>query len=208
MPVYDVTLQGYDGSGRPESDVLVKWVKAPSVDAIMAFLGENFPLHEPPTEMPEYPLIDYVDGVDIKLSPKGVLLGCNPSYKLRFTRGLMGKSRVLKRWLKEIEAGFQDSPEKAKDDRTITNLYYEPGCFRQFFTTPFEQYAEHIGKPFHVLRQTQKGAAETKNHEAKEDMYQIQFEDGTTIDAWGHEVCILNYPRCKRITGPLPDYMK
>lgn len=197
MPVYDVTLQGYDGSGRPENEVLVKWVKAPSPEAVMAFVGEEFPLHEPPREMPEYPLIDYRDGVDIKLSPKGVLLGCNPSYKLRHTKGLIGKSRVLKRWLREIAAAFQDSPERAKQDRRLTNLHYEPGCFRSFFTTPFEQYAEHVGKRFVVLQHTLKGHPETDTKEAQEDMYRIQFDDGVEIPAFGHEVCILNYARCK-----------
>ena len=207
MPVYDVTLQGYDGSGRPESEDLVKWVKAPSPEAVMAFLGE-IPLHEPPREMPEYPLIDYQDGVDIKLSKSGVLLGVNPSYGFRRTRGILGKRYVLARWRKEIAAAFQDSPKRAKEDQFITVLHYMEGVFRSHFTSPFEQYHKHVGKPFTVLHRIRPSRAESSRHDAEDDMYMIRFADGTEIEAFGHEVCILNYAKCKAITGVKPDYMK
>jgi len=91
---------------------------------------------------------------------------------------------------------FTDSPEIAKRDRVITTLHYENDQFRQFFTSPFDQYAEHVGKAFTVIKKTQEFKNATDHEEGKEDMYLIRFEDGTEIEAFGHEVCILDYEKC------------
>lgn len=91
---------------------------------------------------------------------------------------------------------FVDSSEKAMRDRVITNLDYHEGQFRQFFTSPFEQYAEYIGEPFTVIRQIRELQLPTEDMDGEDDMYLIRFADGTEIEAFGHEVCILNYERC------------
>jgi hypothetical protein len=88
---------------------------------------------------------------------------------------------------------FVDTPEQAEKDRSITNLDYEPGVFRRYFTSPFDQYKERIGQAFTVLGRDEEAEAGLENHE---DMYRIRFEDGTEITAWGHEVCVLNYENC------------
>lgn len=89
-----------------------------------------------------------------------------------------------------------DSPEIARRDRAITVLYYREGQFRQFFTSPFQQYAEHVGKPFTVVREIRPLTLATDETEGEDDMYLIRFEDGTEIEAFGHEVCVLDYEQC------------
>lgn len=89
-----------------------------------------------------------------------------------------------------------DSTQQAQRDAKISSFDYQEGVFRQFFTTPFEQYAEHIGKQFEVVKQTRPGQDETDKQEAEDDMYLIRFLDGLEIDTFGHEVCVLNYDKC------------
>ncbi len=104
-----------------------------------------------------------------------------------------------------MPSDFRDSPALAKRDAQITDLHYEPGEFRQYFTTPFEQYAAHIGKPFEVVKQLPDAEPAEEGGEG-EDMYLIRFEDGTEIEAWGHEVCVLDYEHCKpRLPAVLPE---
>lgn len=91
---------------------------------------------------------------------------------------------------------MMDSPEIAQRDKAITVLNYHEGNFRQYFTSPFEQYASHVGKPFIVVEQTQFSKPETEDSDPLEDMYLIRFEDGTEIEAFGHEVCVLEYDKC------------
>lgn len=100
------------------------------------------------------------------------------------------------------EAKFQDTPEMAKRDAAITSLHYHEGQFRQFFTSPFKQYAEHIGKPFTVVKQIREMKCAPENEDGEDDMYLIRFEDGTEIEAFGHEVCVLQYDKC------FPDFSK
>ena len=89
---------------------------------------------------------------------------------------------------------FIDSPEQAKQDSHFLHLTYEQGVFRQYFTTPFQQYKSRIGTSFEVVKQLPN--AEAPNGETGEDMYLIRFEDGEEIHAYGHEVCVLNYNQC------------
>lgn len=89
-----------------------------------------------------------------------------------------------------------DSEEKAKRDAAITVLHYKEGQFRQFFTSPFVEYKERIGQRFTVVREIRPAKLPTEEEEGEDDMYLIRFEDGTEIDAFGHEVCILNYEKC------------
>lgn len=89
---------------------------------------------------------------------------------------------------------MQDTVEKAIEDRKIYSFDYKVGEFRQFFTTPFEQYSEHVGKPFQVVRRLPD--AESVDDVPGEDMYLIRFEDGTEIESWGHECCELIYENC------------
>ena len=105
------------------------------------------------------------------------------------------ETNILGDRIRQVEA-LKDSPELAIRDKAITNLHYHEGQFRQFFTSPFEQYAEHIGKPFTVVKETRPGKPETDESEAEDDMYLIRFEDGTEIEAFGHEVCVLDYEKC------------
>jgi hypothetical protein len=98
--------------------------------------------------------------------------------------------------------GFIDTAERAKADSRITVLDYDDTKFRGFFTSPFDQYAEHIGKPFTVVRQIRPLKLATDEEEGEDDMYEIRFEDGTTIEVFGHEVCILHYDKCKRCEDP------
>jgi hypothetical protein len=93
-----------------------------------------------------------------------------------------------------------DTAEEAIKDAKITDLFYYEDCFRSYFTSPYNQYDEHIGKPFKVLGHDTEAEAEAEadaDLEHPEDMYKIQFEDGTIITAWGHEVCILDRLKCK-----------
>ncbi len=94
----------------------------------------------------------------------------------------------------ESTTEWRDSPEYARSDRTIHRFDYKPGVFRSFFTTPFEQYKEHLGEHFTVVKQLPDSEAEEGGQ--GEDMYLIRFDDGTEIEAWGHEVCVLNYRKC------------
>lgn len=93
---------------------------------------------------------------------------------------------------------FIDSVEKAQEDRKLNVLSYIPDEFRQFFTSPFEQYKERIGQAFTVLGHDTLAEQDLVNDGSNfEDMYVIQFADGEKITAWGHEVCQLNYENCK-----------
>lgn len=87
---------------------------------------------------------------------------------------------------------FIDTPEKAQRDSGIHNFEYNSGVFRKYFTSPFTQYKEYIGKEFKVIKQIH------IDEENDEDAYLIEFIDGgAVIEAWGHEVCVLNYAECK-----------
>ncbi len=87
---------------------------------------------------------------------------------------------------------FIDSPEKAELDRGIHSFEYTSGLFRKYFTSPFTQYKQYVGKEFKVIRQIH------IDEENDEDAYLIEFiDDGACIEAWGHEVCVLNYAECK-----------
>lgn len=92
---------------------------------------------------------------------------------------------------------MQDSKELAIRDSNITSFDYTPGSFRNYFTSPFDQYKNYVGKPFNVLKIIRPMMPETKNSDAEDDMYSIQFTDcESKIDAFGHEVCQLNYESC------------
>ncbi len=68
-----------------------------------------------------------------------------------------------------------------KDDAPI-----RVGC-KGIFKSPYEQYAEHNGKPFTVLKVIDKDDAD---HDISEvgKMYKIQFKDKTVIEAWPEEL--------------------
>lgn len=92
---------------------------------------------------------------------------------------------------------MQDSKELAIRDAQIRNFEYTPGVFRQYFTSPFNQYEDYVGKPFKVLRIIRPLTPSTENSDGEDDMYSIEFTDcGTKIDAYGHEVCQLKYESC------------
>lgn len=91
---------------------------------------------------------------------------------------------------------MQDSAEKAIRDRVIRYFDYKDGVFRRFFTSPFEQFAQHVGKPFVVVKQTRALKLATDDECGEDDMYFIRFDDGVMIEAFGHEVCVLNYGKC------------
>jgi len=91
---------------------------------------------------------------------------------------------------------MKDSPEIAHRDKIITVLNYHEGQFREFFTSPYRQYAEHIGKPFHVVKKIQPSKEETENSDGQEVMYLIRLEGKIEIEAFGHEVCVLDYENC------------
>lgn len=115
--------------------------------------------------------------------------------RLRALQGKLERGEYLTDKDKEAKVP-PDSPEKAVRDRAITTLEYHEGVFRQFFTTPYSENSEHVGKPFKVLRQVRPSKWGTKNDEDEDDMYEIQFEDGTKIQVYGHEVCVLDYEKC------------
>lgn len=87
-----------------------------------------------------------------------------------------------------------DTAEEAVKDRAITVLRYFEGFFRRYFTSPYEQYARYVGQPFTVLGSSPDEVLE--GEDATGPMYQIKFSDGAVITAWGHEVCLLDRPRC------------
>jgi len=93
---------------------------------------------------------------------------------------------------------FVDSPEKARQDAALTNLWYHEDQFREFFTSPFDQYKDRIGQRFTVLGHDTEAEQDVVDGGGNfEEMYKIRFEDGTEITAWGHEVCLLDYDKCK-----------
>lgn len=92
---------------------------------------------------------------------------------------------------------MQDSKELAIRDAQIRSFEYNPGVFRKYFTSPFNQYKDFVGKPFKVLKTIQPLIPETENFDTEETMYHIEFTDcNTKIDAFGHEVCQLQYELC------------
>lgn len=90
----------------------------------------------------------------------------------------------------------EDTPEMAVRDREITDLDYEDGVYRRYFTTPYDENRERVGQPFIVLKQIQKLKMATDEEDGEDDMYLIQFEDGKEVQAFGHEVCKLIYEKC------------
>lgn len=69
---------------------------------------------------------------------------------------------------------------------------YHEDKFRTYFTSPFDLYKDRIGQQFKVLGHDEKAESEL---ETFEEMYLIEFNDGSKITAWGHEVCKLNYEK-------------
>lgn len=72
---------------------------------------------------------------------------------------------------------------------------YTPGVFRDRFVSPYEQYRDRIGRRFTVIRTwTLKEVADECGVAEEEagDMYDIRFEDGAQIVAWGEEVCVVD----------------
>ena len=65
-------------------------------------------------------------------------------------------------------------------------INYEKAGFRTLFCSPFEQYTQHVGKPFRVIRYM---ADKVLPLDEPEDMYLIEI-DGQEIEAWGYEVCM------------------
>jgi ribosome modulation factor len=73
MKTFDVTLSGFDGSGSPENDALVKWVKAPNREVLDKFLADK--------GLGKYiESVDYLenrddltvaDGVDLRVNAEG-----------------------------------------------------------------------------------------------------------------------------------------
>lgn len=90
---------------------------------------------------------------------------------------------------------FIDSAEQAGDDALFTRFDYHEDQFRRFFTTPYEQFKAFIGKPFTVVNRL-KNSEDAAGGEG-EAMYRIRFDaDGAEINAYGHEVCVLDYGKC------------
>lgn len=103
---------------------------------------------------------------------------------------------------------YLDSPQQAHRDTKIQNFHYKDSEFRKFFTTPFDQYKQYVGKPFEVVMKTN----DVKFEPDDEDTYIIRFEDGEEINAFGHEVCQLDYEKCTPLvmnhaTGDLSDHV-
>ncbi len=83
-----------------------------------------------------------------------------------------------------------DTPELAISDCGLVDFNYEKGQFRRYFTTPFTQHSNHIGKEFIVVKRLPDAEPVDEGVEG-EDMWLIRFEGGIEIEAWGHEVCLL-----------------
>jgi hypothetical protein len=84
----------------------------------------------------------------------------------------------------------QQAVEQCRAESQKTCWHYVPGVFRERFVSPFEQYADRVGQRFTVVRQTQALKPAADEEDGAEDMYLIRFEDGTEIEAFGHEVCV------------------
>lgn len=70
---YDVTLKGFDGS-TDRTDNLVKWVNAPSIEAVNAFVARlGFPLHGKPFVAHDV-LVAMGDGVDVIIDAEGEVI--------------------------------------------------------------------------------------------------------------------------------------
>lgn len=60
--------------------------------------------------------------------------------------------------------------------------------YRDTFDSPYEQYRHRIGQPFRVQKIID---TPDQKHDAEVlPMYEIQFEDGETIEAWPEEVLV------------------
>jgi hypothetical protein len=89
-----------------------------------------------------------------------------------------------------------DTPEQARIDCRLQSYDYTPGVFRKYFTSPYQQYAQHVGRPFTVVKR-QPDAEGPDEGTTADDMYLIRFEgDALEITAWGHEVCQLIRANC------------
>ena len=87
---------------------------------------------------------------------------------------------------------FWDTPEKAKADSQFRTLNYHEDRFRQYFCSPWEQHADKVGQKFEVIGPVDESELEPDS----ENMYHIQFEDGSKIQAFAHEICVLIYDQC------------
>lgn len=59
-------------------------------------------------------------------------------------------------------------------------IYHIPNTVRKQFITPFEQYKDKNRQSFEIVKQLPDSEGES--------MFRIKFQDGTEIDAWGHEI--------------------
>lgn len=72
MKTFELTLKGFDG-GTDATDHLVKWISAPSEDALNAWI-ERYKLGEHLDGKPvllEMQNLDFDDGVDVKVDNRG-----------------------------------------------------------------------------------------------------------------------------------------
>jgi hypothetical protein len=70
MPTFQLTLKGYNPN-TSKTDHLIKWVRAPHLEAVNEFLAvSDWQLAEPPEQLGSY-ADDYntEDGIDILLKP-------------------------------------------------------------------------------------------------------------------------------------------
>ena len=63
-------------------------------------------------------------------------------------------------------------------------IYPIPGTVRTQFVTPFDQHKARNGQSFKVISQL----PDSEGNEEGESMFLIEFQDGTQIQAWGHEI--------------------
>lgn len=92
---------------------------------------------------------------------------------------------------------MQDSKELAIRDAQIRSFELYSNVFRKYFTSPFNQYKDFVGKSFKVLTQIRPFIPSTEDVDGEDDVYSIQFTDcNTIIHAFGHEVCQLKYELC------------
>lgn len=111
MRTYDVTLKGFDGSGR--NDHLVKWVQAPSEEVVRQWLQCHLlPDHvESITDLGDmYKHAIFADGLDVMLSDRG---GDRPS-DIEYLPGLwqvVVEPFDAKTWIEESQAAIRDRDE-------------------------------------------------------------------------------------------------
>ena len=89
-----------------------------------------------------------------------------------------------------------DTPEQARIDCRLQSYDYTPEVFRKYFTSPYQQHGQHVGRPFTVVTREPHAEGLDEGTTALLCTSFVSRGDALEITAWGHEVCQLMGAHC------------